>query len=302
MNISKIIYALPRFFRRHSTVRLLLGLFPNSQIQLVRFNQDSAQLFANITDPRIRNYFVKSEFDQAHFFDVAIPFLAKGGVFFDVGANFGFCSFGVMGALPQVEIKYHLFEANADIYSALGQSASLYTDYTDRQIVINHCCVSDHEGVSKLNIVEDHLGASFISEQGNYQIKNLVIDNYVENSSINKINFMKLDIEGWEPLAIKGAMRTIQNGTIDAIYTEVIDQNLSRSGYTSAAFIDMLKAGGFELFYFKQSDLNHLSDSYLGDRFSLDINGYPVALAKLKGFPAEHHSDILAIHKNSGFI
>ena len=38
---------------------------------------------------------------EPEFFRVASPFLADGGVFFDVGANVGLCSFGMIAALGE---------------------------------------------------------------------------------------------------------------------------------------------------------------------------------------------------------
>src|ERR1700691_5245790 len=110
MNISKIVETLPAVLRRHTFIRLLMQLFPNDNIQLVRFN-DCAKVFADLNDANARQYLITGCFEP-EFFTIAEPFLRCGGCFFDVGANFGFCSFGLMAKMPETTISFHLFEAN----------------------------------------------------------------------------------------------------------------------------------------------------------------------------------------------
>lgn len=297
MNISKIIHSLPHFFKRHKLVRLLLFLSPESRTQLVTFN-GSARLFADISDPFARNYFLVKGFDP-EFFSIARPFLSNGGVFFDVGANFGFCSFGLMDSLARNDIQYHLFEANADICRLLSRSGDLYID--QNIIFINHCCVTDTLGVSKLCLDYDNFGSSFISEDGAHEVENLILDNYICKRSISKINFLKVDIEGWEVRALKGAINSLRTGVIENIYIELSTTNLSRAGFSVEDWFFLLRDNGFQLFYVKAIDF----ESGIADKskaFTLDINGYLLKVARLEEFPKEYLTDILAIHKSSKFL
>ena len=45
------------------------------------------------------------------------------GVYFDLGANFGLCTFGLV---PQKKMKYHLFEANDYLIKFIKKSVKLY--------------------------------------------------------------------------------------------------------------------------------------------------------------------------------
>lgn len=49
---------------------------------------------------------------------------------------------------------------------------------------------------------------SFEGQTG--QVKTITIDDFVSRNSINKVNFIKMDIEGTEPFALKGAEKTIR--------------------------------------------------------------------------------------------
>ncbi len=296
MNISKIIHVLPHPLRRHKIVKMLLSLSPGSRIQLVTFN-GSARLFADISDSFTRTYLFAEGFEP-EFFSIAKLFLSKGGVFFDVGANVGFCSFGLMGCLDQRDVEYHLFEANVNIYQLLLQSAKLYPD---RNIRISHCCVTDRSGASKLLVNPDNLGSSFISDRGTQDVENLVLDNYIRDHSIERISLLKIDIEGCEPLALKGAMKSLSAGIVDAIYMEVSTPNLSRAGFCPEDCFALLGNMGFYMFYVKPIDFE-LGIADRNKAFALNINGYPLVVAKLDNFPDNHQTDILAIHKSSGFL
>lgn len=295
MNIYKIIAQLPPVLRRHKLVRLLLFISPDSRIQLIQFNE-SAKLFADITDPNPRNCLITQIFEE-EFFLIAKPFLVKGGVFFDVGANFGFCSFGLMGCLKDIDMEYHLFEANQNIYEILLMSKDLQIT---QNIYINHCCVTDKEGISKLNIVKKNLGQSFISKAEGQAVDNITLDKYINKSS-KKINFMKIDIEGWEPFALKGAINSLTSGIIETLYIEISSVNLARNGFVPNDCFKLLEEAGFELFYCKPADFE--SKIVNPDKiFNLSINGHSLKLAYMDKFPEQHQTDILAIHKQADFF
>ena len=296
MNIAKLISFLPRFLRRHKIVQIILLLSPQSRTQLIMIN-GNFKLFLDVSDPYARSYLFVGGYDP-EFFSIAKPFLSRGGVFFDVGANFGFCSFGLIGCLSRNDIEFHLFEANAEICKLLFQSAALYPDCT---VSINHCCVTDSPGTSSLYINSNNFGSSFISEYGTQDVHNLILDTYIYERSIRKINLLKIDIEGWEPRALKGALNSLATGIIDTIYIEISTLNLSRVGSRVDDCFALLKDAGFVLFYVKNADFESgLADE--GKALALNINGYPLKAATLDSFPVEHQTDILAIHKSSEFL
>lgn len=292
MNITKIISSLPSSLRKHKLIKLLLLISPNSKIQLVEFN-DCAKLYADVSNPYYRQYLITQSF-HPYFFAIAKPFMSQGGVFFDIGANFGFCSFGIIGSLPNHDIKYHLFEANNDISQTLIRSAQLHNS---KEININHCCISNSEGVSYIKIVKEQLGESFISNEGTQTVRNIVLDKYIEQNKISKINLLKIDIEGYEMFAIKGALNSLNSGKVDAIYIEISSQNLARYGFAPSDCFNILKDVGFQLFYCKESDFN--SDFLDKNKLrTLRIHENSLKVIPLEHFPTNYHTDILAVHLN----
>ena len=71
---------LPKFFKRHKVINLLLRLGLQSKISKTYFNEDSVS-FIDLTDPEPRNVYIKGEFEK-DFFKVANSFISQNGVFF----------------------------------------------------------------------------------------------------------------------------------------------------------------------------------------------------------------------------
>ena len=129
-------FSFPKILRRHSIVQALLASKLIQPEQTIKFNGNS-QAFVNLSDPEPRNAFLKSVFEP-DFFHVAKSFLRKGSSFFDLGANMGFCSFGLVPNYP--DLSYHLFEANPQLIHLLKRSIELHPL---QKFVLNHACISD---------------------------------------------------------------------------------------------------------------------------------------------------------------
>jgi FkbM family methyltransferase len=54
------------------------------------------------------------------------------------------------------------------------------------------------------------------------EIQCITLDDYTQEKNIEKIDFMKMDIQGAETLALEGASRLLKKGVISAIYVEVM--------------------------------------------------------------------------------
>jgi FkbM family methyltransferase len=63
-------------------------------------------------------------------------------------------------------------------------------------------------------------GASHITQEGGEQIRSVTIDDYLGRENITGVNLMKIDIEGYEPTAIRGAARSLQARRIQVVYIE----------------------------------------------------------------------------------
>jgi FkbM family methyltransferase len=140
-------------------------------------------------------------------------FCPMGGVYFDSGANFGLCTFGLLPSMKSATLSCHLFEANPALVSYLESSSALFPSV---QMKIVQGCLSDQAGASRFQISEQSTGHSHVDSSGSSLVGNIVLDAYVEENRIEKVNFLKIDIE---PLT--GNLRT----DVLAIHEVLIEGN-----------------------------------------------------------------------------
>ena len=96
-----------------------------SPMQLVQI-RDGSLGYADMSDGFLRRIVIDEEWEE-DFFRVADAILAEGGVFLDVGANYGLLSFGLAGRSSD-KIDFHLFEPNRNLHPWIEKSRDLYPD------------------------------------------------------------------------------------------------------------------------------------------------------------------------------
>lgn len=289
LDIAKIFGSLPPALRRHKLAKALLMLSPGSKIQPVVFNE-GARVYADISDPFPLTYFLRQSYD-GEFFRIASVFLKDGGTFFDLGANFGFCSFGLMPLFPG-RITYHLFEAAPQMVACLKRSAAEQKE----SVLINACAVTSEAGFSRFHIKNCHLGGSHLSPNGEFTVESVTLDGYLQSKDIHTVDFMKIDIEGAEPKALLGGMKSLTKGIVKALLYEVSHENLARSGWKGEDFLNLIREMGFESFHVRERDFKRIPSG--GEMVSM--NG--LKLARVKSCPQNFDTDLLAIHRTSGLV
>jgi hypothetical protein len=72
------------------------------------------------------------------------------------------------------------------------------------------------------------------------------LDRFVAEMEIDRIDFLKIDVEGWEPNILKGAEPTLRQGQIKAILCEFNDYWLRENGSSNAELWKTIRAAGLE--------------------------------------------------------
>ena len=152
----------------------------------------------------------------------------SGGVVFDVGANVGVYALDLYENSKDMNIEniqIHCFEPAKATFQRLSDNCSAIYG-----IKLNNMGISDSKVESTLYYDEETSGmASLFDRQLEYygvelykkeQVTLDTIDNYCEEQKIDHISFLKMDIEGNELNALKGAESMIRGGKIDAIQFE----------------------------------------------------------------------------------
>ena len=144
----------------------------------------------------------------------------------DVGSNFGY--FGALAA--QKTDKKHSqvvhFESKPHLIPYIHKT--LDDNWLNEQSVVENLAVGDKEGTLTLRVLKDYLGSSSVlplehtaAYMGNkmplktakeVRVKAVSLDSYCKKHGIEKVDLIKMDIEGFEDVAYKG-MRSIVKGS-----------------------------------------------------------------------------------------
>ena len=154
--------------------------------------------------------------------------LKKGDVFVDVGANIGYLAAyaaGVVGTSGQV----HAFEPVPEYFERLRSVSDENPDY---DIKVHQCAVGEQSGdeeiavTSRRNIGFNTMVPGIIgSERTSYSVSVPVVrlDDYISKNISRNITLVKIDVEGFESLVLKGLSSYFPNADpLPVIVCEII--------------------------------------------------------------------------------
>ncbi len=157
-----------------------------------------------------------------------LEYLRENMTVFDVGANVGeltllFSRFVEGGGV-------HAFEASADVYKKLELVCAAAGK---RNVVLNHLALSDRNGFVRLHVYDD--AYSSFNSQAARPLKNYgldlepigveetpatTVDDYCASKKIERIDLLKIDVEGAELQVMRGARRMLKSKRIRCLTFE----------------------------------------------------------------------------------
>lgn len=177
-------------------------------------------------------------------------FVNLGDVIFDVGANFGYYSCKLAQHLRQ-QGELHAFEpcqANAE---RLAENVRL--NGYDECIRIVPQGITDKVGFGVMVTVAGNSGANYLVA-GDGVTRLTTLDCYCAEQGVQHVAFIKLDVEGHEVKALRGAVQTLSRWK-PVLLVEVNPPTLSRAGATVQELLELLGGYGYALFEAKRKRL-----------------------------------------------
>lgn len=143
-------------------------------------------------------------------------------IFFDVGANIGQYAHLIIHEMNQHSFSIHSFEPSKetfkDLRSALGG---------DGRCVLNNVGLGQKEETLKLYADSPGSGCASLTKPlyervFNYEqeVKIITLDDYCLKNKIEKIDWLKIDVEGHELDVLRGAIRMFKEKKITHVYFE----------------------------------------------------------------------------------
>jgi FkbM family methyltransferase len=185
--------------------------------------------------------------DPSH--DLFVAECRPGDVVLDVGANIGITALRASAAVGPAG-RVYAFEPDAINLSQLSRHISI-NGVTNVEIV--ELGLSDTPGSAHLGVVNaGNRGMNRIerapAESANGAVVRLTtMDEFVTGRSLERVNVIKADVEGFEGAVLRGAARTLSRFR-PTLFLEFDDQMLEYQGDTASGLLALLDDHGYQVY------------------------------------------------------
>lgn len=181
--------------------------------------------------------------DAANFRSLVRP----GMTVFDVGANLGIYTLtaaarvGASGAV-------HAFEPVPDNFAYLSDSVRLSKQ---GNVTLNRVAVADRCDRVRMHLAENpkHAGWHSLAPSPDrtcpIEVDCITLDDYAESHGIRRVDFIKMDVEGAELLALRGAAGLLRGPDPPLIQAELCDEHTGHFGYSPRDVKRFLQGFGY---------------------------------------------------------
>ena len=197
-----------------------------------------------------------------------ISILRKGDVVIDAGANVGYFTMlfsDLVGPYGHV----HAFEPVPATFSILSRNLQRFPYYTN--VSLNCAALGDNDQRTKIFLPHgDHGQAALVNHRDgswrNAQVapidaEMMRLDRYAQG--LNKIGFLKCDVEGAELLVLRGAESSLRRFR-PKVFLEVDERWTSSFGWTPKDVIDFLRSVGYKHFYCIEPETERIEERFCG--------------------------------------
>lgn len=117
-----------------------------------------------------------------------------------------------------------------------------------QNVEVFNSAVGEKECDLYMKSVATNDGASFVTNKGGkdlVKVKSITLDSLLDEiPEWKKVDYIKVDVEGYEPFVIQGGKKLIQKHR-PVIQLEVVDSHLSRNGFDSVKLVKMVEELGY---------------------------------------------------------
>lgn len=172
--------------------------------------------------------------------------LSPGMVMFDIGAHFGQYTLVASSKVGPTG-SVHAFEPGPTQLKYLKYNIDLNKR---ENVVVNSVALGSQEGTIAFTMgPAANLGGSHISLEGEESISVPVttLDKYCTEHNVNRIDVLKVDVEGAEKSVFEGGRQLFIESPPSAVFYECIDSLCQRFGYPAMAIHDFLRSMGYRI-------------------------------------------------------
>jgi len=182
-----------------------------------------------------------------------------GNVVVDLGANIGYYSL-ILAKLVGNEGKVFSFEPVPKNFSKLEKNIKL-NNYSN--VIAENIAISNFNGQTELFVSQKTIGGSTLYEPKQIKshqnflpisVSTMTLDNYLKSKTNHEnIDFLKIDIEGSEVNALKGATNILKNPKLK-ILIEISPLHLEDANSSPNELLDLLSQNNFKFYLANDND------------------------------------------------
>ena len=175
--------------------------------------------------------------------------IKEGDIVIDVGANIGYYTL-IFAQLVGASGKVFAFEPEPKNFEILKKNIEV-NNY--QNIIAEQKIVSDESGMVKLFIAEKGIVGHRLQQKTDSQkfieVESILLDNYLKNLNLSeKINFIKIDVEGAEVKVLEGSKIMIEKSDQLKIFTEFNREDIKKYDYNPEYLLSFLIKNKFNFF------------------------------------------------------
>ncbi len=181
--------------------------------------------------------------------------IKPGDLIFDVGANVGFMSCflaqltggnGQVYAFEPVRETFYQLKENLALNRAENVCPHRLAIFKDKKNITMNLFAQTNSGWNSLGKPRFKELAPISEEEAPAD----TLDNFCADNKIDKINFLKIDVEGFEKYVLLGARQLLQNKRIEYLAFEISEIPLKGSGVKPKEVFDILKSCSYQSYQF----------------------------------------------------
>ncbi len=197
----------------------------------------------------------KTEIDLLH------KIIKPGDSILDIGSNIGFYA-KILSSFTGENGKVYCFEPDSTNFGYLKKNTKGI-----KNIILFNKAVSDKADVLKvyksklLNV--DHRTYPVNNYDTVEEIDSISIDDLLKNQTIDKVNVIKIDIQGYELTAFNGMKNLLSSSQDLKIIAEYWPHGFKRAGTSAIEFYNFFDALGYHFYLIDDNKLTNITKEYI---------------------------------------
>lgn len=209
---------------------------------------DGNQLYIDLADKIISAKLLQYGFWEEGLTSLTKKLIKPGMVVLDIGAHVGYYSV-LFSKL--VGPKGKIFSFEPDPHNNLLLKSNIKLNNISN-CVVEQLAASNEDGTLNLHLNSENLGAHSLAllgeSKGSVAVKTISLDSYLRSRGEKRVDFMKIDIECWEDMALQGAKEILENNRNTLIVLEFYPSALKKLNKDPKAFLQTIRAKGFNIY------------------------------------------------------